>query len=166
MIDVNLIDVNRMRIGEVAAAAAVNAQTLRYYERVGLLPEPARRSSGYREYDVDTVRRVRFIKRAQDLGFTLSEIADLLALREQSETACEQVEARASATLERIGEKIHDLEQMRAALSQYVRSCRRGRPVAECPLLRALDRSVEEANGSSRVTRLASRSRPPRSTQR
>jgi DNA-binding transcriptional MerR regulator len=70
-----------MLIGQVAAAAAVNVQTLRYYERVGLLPRPARRASGYRTYTRDTVQRVRFIKRAQELGFTLGEIADLLAQR-------------------------------------------------------------------------------------
>lgn len=140
-----------MRIGEVAAAARVNVQTLRYYERVGLLPEPARRSSGYRDYDTGTVRRVRFIKRAQELGFTLAEVTDLLALREQSETACEQVEVRASAALERIVEKVRDLERMRSALSEYVSSCRRGRPVAECPLLKTLDRSLEESNASPRT---------------
>ena len=70
-----------MRIGEVAAEAAVNIQTLRYYERVGLLPAPDRHPSGYRSYARDAVRRVRFIKRAQELGFTLAEIGELLALR-------------------------------------------------------------------------------------
>ena len=133
-----------MRIGEVAAAAAVNVQTLRYYERVGLLPKPERRSSGYRAYDPQSVRRLRFIKRAQDLGFKLGEIGDLLALREQSESACEQVEARASATLERIREKIRDLESMRAALSEYLTACHSRRPLDECPLLRALDLPTEE----------------------
>jgi MerR family transcriptional regulator, copper efflux regulator len=134
-----------MRIGEVAAEAAVNVQTLRYYERVGLLPAPARRASGYRSYDVHTVRRVRFIKRAQELGFTLAEIGDLLGFRERSESACAQVEARASATLDRIAEKIRDLESIRSALSEYVNSCRRQQPLGECPLLRALDRSFEDA---------------------
>ena len=134
-----------MRIGEVAAAAAVNVQTLRYYERVGLLPQPARRSSGYRAYGADSVRRVRFIKRAQDLGFTLGEIADLLALREQSLTACEQVETRASAALRRIDAKVRDLESMRDALSEYVTTCQSRRPFGDCPLLRALDRRLEEA---------------------
>jgi Hg(II)-responsive transcriptional regulator len=132
-----------MRIGEVAAEAAVNVQTLRYYERVGLLPKPARRRSGYRAYDVQIVRRVRFIKRAQELGFTLAEIADLLAFREQSESACAQVEARSSTTLDRIDDKIRDLESMRAALKEYVICCQRRQPLEDCPLLRALDRSEE-----------------------
>ena len=132
-----------MRIGEIAAAADVNIQTLRYYERVGLLPEPERRSSGYRAYAPETVRRVRFIKRAQDLGFTLREIADLLKLREQSASACEQVEERASATLDRIREKIRYLESMEAALFEYVTACRRPQPLGECPLLHTLDRPVD-----------------------
>jgi MerR family mercuric resistance operon transcriptional regulator len=128
-----------MRIGELAAEAAVNIQTLRYYERVGLLPKPGRRSSGYRAYDPHTVHRVRFIKRAQELGFTLAEIGELLALRERSENACREVELRASATLARIAEKIRDLEIMRGALTEYVTACRGGRPLGDCPLLRALD---------------------------
>ena len=132
-----------MRIGEVAAEAAVNVQTLRYYERVGLLPRPARQPSGYRAYGTHAVRQVRFIKRAQELGFSLAEIGDLLALREQSQTACHQVEARASSTLDRINEKIRDLECIRRALSEYVDSCRKGPPRGECPLLQALDRSID-----------------------
>jgi MerR family copper efflux transcriptional regulator len=128
-----------MRIGEVAAEAGVIPQTLRYYERVGLLPPPFRRASGYRTYDAQTVRRVRFIKRAQELGFTLAEIRDLLGFREQSESACAQVEGRATATLDRIAERIRDLESMRSALAEYVTSCRRREPLDDCPLLRALD---------------------------
>jgi MerR family transcriptional regulator, copper efflux regulator len=135
-----------MLIGQVAAAAAVNVQTLRYYERVGLVPRPARRASGYRTYPPDTVRRVRFIKRAQDLGFTLGEIGDLLALRRQSVTACERAQARAAATLDRIAEKIQDLERMRTGLATYVNACRRSRPLVECPLLRALDHPDSEAS--------------------
>jgi Hg(II)-responsive transcriptional regulator len=134
-----------MLIGQVAAAAAVNVQTLRYYERVGLLPRPARRASGYRNYSRDTVRRVRFIKRAQDLGFTLGEIADLLALRRQSVSACERAQTRAAATQDRIAEKIRDLERMRTGLAAYVTACSRRRPLAACPLLSALDHAGDEA---------------------
>jgi MerR family copper efflux transcriptional regulator len=134
-----------MLIGQVATAAAVNVQTLRYYERVGLLPRPARRASGYRTYPADTVRRVRFIKRAQDLGFTLGEIADLLALRRQSVSACERAQTRAAATRDRIAEKIRDLERMRTGLTAYVTACSRRRPIADCPLLSALDYGGDEA---------------------
>lgn len=132
-----------MRIGEVAAEAAVNIQTLRYYERVGLLPTPARQSSGYRAYSANAVRQVRFIKRAQELGFSLAEIGELLSLREQSQKACHRVEARASTTLDRINDKIRDLESIRTALAQYVDSCRKGPPRGECPLLQALDRPTD-----------------------
>lgn len=134
-----------MLIGQVATAAAVNVQTLRYYERVGLLPRPARRASGYRTYPGDTVRRVRFIKRAQDLGFTLGEIADLLALRRQSVSACERAQTRAAATRDRIVEKMRDLERMRTGLAAYVTACSRRRPMADCPLLSALDYAGDEA---------------------
>ncbi len=128
-----------MRIGEVASAAAVNAQTLRYYERVGLLPAPERRASGYRSYDAETVRRVRFIKRAQELGFTLREIADLLAMRRESVSACKRAEARVARTLVRIESSIRDLERMRLALEEYAVACRERRSPDECPLLQTLD---------------------------
>ena len=134
-----------MRIGEVAARAAVKVQTLRYYEQVGLLPEPTRSASGYRAYDIHAVRRVRFIKRAQELGFTLAEIANLLAFRDDAGRSCAQVEARATATVDRITEKIHDLERMRVALSRYVAACQTREPVSECPLLTALETDPESS---------------------
>jgi MerR family transcriptional regulator, copper efflux regulator len=127
-----------MRIGEVAAEAAVNIQTLRYYERRGLLAPPTRRTSGYREYASADVQRVRFIRRAQDLGFTLQEIGDLLALQSQTAQSCGVVERRASVTLERIDAKIGDLKRMRTALAKYVNACRDQRSLESCPLLTAL----------------------------
>lgn len=127
-----------MRIGEVAAEADVNIQTLRYYERRGLLEAPTRRASGYREYGRDDVQRVRFIRRAQDLGFTLQEIGDLLALQTEAVQSCGVVERRASATLERIDSKINDLKRMRTALAKYVHACRDQRSLESCPLLAAL----------------------------
>ncbi|MGH7523016.1 MAG: heavy metal-responsive transcriptional regulator [Gemmatimonadales bacterium] len=127
-----------MRIGEVATEAAVGVQTLRYYERRGLLPKPRRHASGQRAYVPDVVQRVRFIKRAQDLGFTLDEIGGLLALWTDSIKSCKQVEHRAAATLDRIQSKIDDLEQMRDALTQYVNACQQRRSLEECPILRAL----------------------------
>src|SRR6267378_1367440 len=92
----------RMRIGELSAETSVSIQTLRYYERRGLLPAPHRRASGFRVYDPDTTRRVRFIRRAQDLGFTLQEIGILLAFWGHPAKACGAVEQRARDTLERI----------------------------------------------------------------
>ena len=117
---------------------AAAASALRYYERRGLLAVPTRRTSGYREYDHGAVQRVRFIRRAQDLGFTLQEIGDLLALQAQSSRSCRAVEQRSSRTLERIDEKINDLKRMRTALAKYVNACRDQRPLEICPLLTAL----------------------------
>jgi Hg(II)-responsive transcriptional regulator len=128
----------RMRIGELAARADVNIETLRYYERRGLLPAPARAASGYRAYAPDTVQRVRFIRRAQELGFTLHEIQDLLALWRDSADACNAVERRAGTALERIDGKIADLQRMRRGLGHYVAACQRHDPLDSCPLLREL----------------------------
>ena len=101
-----------MRMGEVARQAGVNIQTLRYYERRGLLPEPERGTSGYRAYDPDTVRLVRFIKRAQELGFTLREIDDLIELR-QSPRRGTEVRAVAFA-------KVEDIERRARASDQRI----------------------------------------------
>jgi MerR family transcriptional regulator, copper efflux regulator len=127
-----------MRIGKMAAEAAVNVQTLRYYERRGLLEPPSRLPSGYREYDDGALQRVRFIRRAQDLGFTLQEIADLLSLEGHAPQACRSVAQRASRALERIDEKIGDLQRMRRALASHVTACRDHDPHDDCPLLGAL----------------------------
>lgn len=127
-----------MRIGEVATQAAVNVQTLRYYERRGLLDAPRRAPSGFREYAPATVRRVRFVRRAQGIGFTLEEIRDLLALWADSSRSCRAVEKRATVTLDRIETRIKDLRRMRQALSQYVAACRDGKCLPECPLLTRL----------------------------
>lgn len=133
-----------MRIGELSSQAHVSIQTLRYYERRGLLPAPDRQTSGYRRYPPDAVQRVRFIRRAQELGFTLQEIDDLLALWADSTESCGAVEKRASSTLERIEEKINGLMQMREALNQYVNACRQRHSLATCPLLAALGEELEK----------------------
>lgn len=127
-----------MRIGEIASAADVSIQTLRYYERCGLLPPPERQPSGYRKYDVEVVQRVRFIRRAQHLGFTLQEIRDLLGFWTESIHSCGVVEERATMTLKRIDEQIRDLKRIRSALAKYVNACRDHESLDSCPLLSAL----------------------------
>src|SRR5512146_171004 len=127
-----------MRIGELATQAGVSAQTLRYYERRGLLEAERGATSGFRDYAATAVRQVLFIRRAQDLGFTLEEIRDLLGLWPDSSRSCPAVEARARATLGRIDEKIADLSQMRESLSKYVEACRKRAVVEPCPLLEEL----------------------------
>src|SRR2546426_458791 len=105
-----------LRTGELAAHAGVNVETIRFYERRGLLQDPRRRSSGYRDYPAEAVRVVRFIKRAQELGFTLREVQELLRLRDSQAASCADVRAAASATLKGIDRKVDTLRAMRAAL--------------------------------------------------
>lgn len=127
-----------MRIGEVATEAGVGVQTLRYYERRGLLPAPPRQDSGYRTYSASTVSRVRFVRRAQELGFTLEEVSGLLSLWPDSAKSCHAVQRRAAETLERIDSKVRDLRRMRVALARYVNACRDRSSLDGCPLLAAL----------------------------
>ena len=127
-----------MKIGEVAVRTAVGIQTLRYYERRGLLPAPQREESGYRNYDHDALRRVRFIRRAQNLGFTLQEINDLLRLWPDSARSCGAVEKRSAAALSRTRQKIRDLKRIEGALRHYVTACRQRGALSDCPLLRSL----------------------------
>jgi MerR family copper efflux transcriptional regulator len=131
-----------MRISDVARAAAVNVQTLRYYERRGLLPGPSRRPSGYRDYESETVQRVRFIKRAQELGFTLAEIGELLVLRQDTGHRPDgraRAAATAAAKIEQIDDKLRQLTAMRAALAQLVAACECDRAAIECPIIEALE---------------------------
>jgi Hg(II)-responsive transcriptional regulator len=137
------MDRETLKTGEVAAQAGVNVQTLRYYERRGLLKEPERRASGYREYPPDAVQLIRFIKRAQDLGFTLAEIEDLLRLRSDQESACTEVRAAAEAKIEDIEEKIRHLRAMKRALGMLVASCATEGSARHCPILEALDDGKE-----------------------
>lgn len=128
-----------LKAGQVAARAGVNVETLRYYERRGIMPRPKKRASGYREYGVDDVRLVRFVKRAQGLGFTLKEIQGLLRLRNSGRTSCDVVRASAQAKILDVEEKIASLRAIRSALSVLVASCRDDRTVRSCPILEALE---------------------------
>ena len=133
-----------LRIGEVAARAGVHIETLRYYERRGILHTPRRSSAGYREYPTDTVRLIRFIKRAQDLGFTLDEIEDLIALRHTSGARRGEIRALAASKLRAIAEKLARLEAMRDALSPLLDACACGGEAVSCPILEALDDANDE----------------------
>ena len=128
-----------MRTGMVAAEAGVNVQTLRYYERRGILAKPRRTGSGYREYTPEAVRLIRFIKRAQALGFTLDEIEDLLRLRDGGQASCAEVKAAAQAKIAGVDEKLASLQAMRRALASLVSSCARNAKKRSCPLLEALE---------------------------
>lgn len=128
-----------LKVGEVAQRAGVNLQTIHYYERRGLLPEPPRTRSNYRSYPPDAVVRVRFIKRAQELGFTLKEIEELLSLRAAPRARCGDVRARAEAKVHDIDERLRTLRAMRRALVQLIGECSGAGPVTDCPILAALE---------------------------
>jgi Hg(II)-responsive transcriptional regulator len=119
-----------LTIGQVARRARVGIETVRFYEREGLLNEPARRASGYRQYTEDVVARLRFIKRAKALGFTLKEIGELLALRLDPETSCAEIKDRAKAKIDDIQAKIRDLQQMGEALVTLTASCKGDGPTS------------------------------------
>jgi MerR family copper efflux transcriptional regulator len=133
-----------LTIGQVAHDAGVAVDTVRFYERQGLIPEPPRKRSGYRQYPAETVPRIRFIRRAKDLGFTLEEVAELLALRATSGRSCADVRAHASATIGRIEEKLRALEKMKSALSRLVATCTGRGSTRECPILESLEQLDQE----------------------
>jgi MerR family mercuric resistance operon transcriptional regulator len=128
-----------LKVGEVARQAAVNLQTIHYYERTGLLPRPPRTASNYRIYTDDAVQRVRFIKRAQELGFTLKEVKELLSLRAAPRSCCGDVRRQAETKLVDIEEKIGTLQAMRKALTKLIAECSGKGPVTACPILEAMD---------------------------
>ena len=128
-----------MTIGQVAKAAGIGIETIRFYEREGLIQDPPRRESGYREYSDDVVTRLVFIKRAQELGFSLQEIGELLSLKVHAETSCAEVRKRAEAKVTDIEAKIRDLQRMKRALMGLIGSCVASKPVTECPILEAFE---------------------------
>jgi Hg(II)-responsive transcriptional regulator len=137
-----------MRTAQIAEEAGVNIETLRYYERRGLLPEPQRLDSGYRAWGPDAVRTVRFVKRAQRLGFTLREIDSLLDLAAGGPENCEAARLLANEKLAQLDQKLAELSAMRDSLVQLVDSCARPRTQRECPLLHAFAAEDETRRGS------------------
>ncbi len=127
-----------MKIGQVASGAGVNVQTVRYYERRGLLPKAPRTPGGYRTYDPEVVARLRFIKRAQDLGFSLEEITELLGLRVEHGAACAAVEVKAKDKIVMVEKKIDELQRMKSVLTELSRACELRAPTSDCPILEAL----------------------------
>jgi len=126
---------SRFTIGTLARQADVAIDTVRYYERQGLLPAPPRRASGYRDYDAAAVERVRFIRRAKDLGFSLEEIGDLLALQDDRQHGVEGIKQRASKRLHELDRRIAQLTEMRDALAVLVAECPGSGEPAGCPIL-------------------------------
>ena len=116
----------------------MNAQTLRYYERRGLVAEPPRSPAGYRDYPPAAVDVLRFVKRSQELGFTLAEVEELLGLAKGGPQSCDAARALAQAHIAELERKIADLQRMRASLAALAETCRRAPARRSCPLLGAI----------------------------
>ena len=134
-----------MTIGELALAAGVPAATVRYYEQRGLLAPAPRTQAGYRVYDTDGVRRLRFIKHAQTLGFSLEDVRELLALRVTEPASCTRVEATTRHQLRHVRERIRELRRMERVLASLLRACEARQATDECPVLAALAAESPEA---------------------
>ncbi len=126
-------------IGQLAKKANVNLETIRYYERRGLLPEPPRNNSGHRQYSIKDLKRTEVIKRTQSLGFSLQEISDLLSLKVESGKTCGDVKQRVKAKLIDIEKKIETLQRMKEVLQKLETDCPGEGPLNECPILETLD---------------------------
>lgn len=127
---------NQLTIGQVALLAGVHKETIRYYQSLGLVPEPARPPGSVRRYGAETVARLRFIKRAQELGFTLQEVGKLLLLDDGQ--SCTATRALAGQKLSVIKERIADLNRMRRMLERLIGECDRGARPRGCPIIRTL----------------------------
>lgn len=127
-----------MRTSQVAERAGVNVQTLRYYERRGILPRPERLESGYRAYGADSVQAVRFVKRAQELGFTLAEVEILLELAAGGPESCDGAQQMAVHKIRQLDQKIASLRAMRDSLRRLIATCQLPRSERECPLIQSL----------------------------
>ena len=132
-----------MSIGQVAHRAGIGVETVRFYERRGLIDEPPRSAAGYREYPEAIVSRIRFIKRAKELGFTLKEIKELLSLRLDPTTTCAEVRSRAEAKIADIEARVRSLRKMKKALVKLTAACSGRGTSSECPILEALDQEKE-----------------------
>jgi MerR family copper efflux transcriptional regulator len=131
--------VETMTIGRLAETAGVNIDTIRYYERNGLLPPPSRRASGYREYAQADLDRLRFIRRSKDLGFTLAEITELLSLTSGRDADMRGVKRKAQQRLEHVDHKIKELQRVRRGLKKLIDNCPGHGELRSCPIVAALN---------------------------
>ncbi|WP_315738767.1 MULTISPECIES: helix-turn-helix domain-containing protein [unclassified Bradyrhizobium] len=128
---------SRLTIGDLAKRTGTKVETIRYYERIGLLPVPARTEGNYRTYDNDQLGRLSFIRRARDLGFSIDQVRDLLDLADQRDRSCEAVDVIAGQHLAEIERKISDLVALRDELADVIGRCKHG-TVADCRIIEAL----------------------------
>lgn len=133
---------SRLSIGDLAKRTGTKVETIRYYERIDLLPVPARTRSNYRSYDDGHLGRLSFIRRARDLGFPLDQVRELLELADQRDRSCEAVDVIARQHLAEVERKIADLNALRDELSDVISQCKHG-AVADCRIIRALAPAID-----------------------
>lgn len=133
-----------LSIGQIAHLVGVGVETVRFYERQGLLEKPPRKESGYRQYPLEAVLRLRFIRKAKEVGFSLREIKELLSLRLDNTATCEDVRGRAEAKILDIEQKIQALQRMKQALTDLTAACSTNAPVSECPILQTLEEKEQK----------------------
>ena len=136
-------NVDKFTIGKLARLAGVNIQTVRYYERAGLLHPISKTGAGYRLYGEGELKRLRFVRHAKELGFTLKEIKELMELRVDSPSACAEVLKRAEEKLRDVEEKIEKLNELRGILNELTTACRERTPTGECPILKSIEKGGE-----------------------
>jgi len=131
-----------LRIGEVAKKSYVSVETVRFYEREGLIALPKRNGSGYRQYPESVIKQIQFIQHAKTLGFSLKEIGELIKLKSTRDARCTSIKAKAKAKITDIQEKIDALERMKSALQPLVAKCKSLDPISDCPILNAFDEDI------------------------
>jgi MerR family copper efflux transcriptional regulator len=136
------ISMDSLTIGQLAKQTDIGLETIRFYERKGLIEDPPRRPSGYRAYPPDTVQRVRFIRTAKELGFSLKEIGELLALRVDPVESCAHVKTIAEDKITDIEQRIRTLQRMRKTLRNLVAACEAREATSDCPILDSLDKEA------------------------
>jgi MerR family mercuric resistance operon transcriptional regulator len=130
-----------MRIGKLAKQVGITVEAIRYYEKQGLIEEPLRNESGYRNYPEETLQRIFFIKKSKELGFSLKEINELLHLRYEPGTTCGDVKRKAEEKIIAIDNRINSLQKMKNALSELTDACSENGPASSCPIIEALTSS-------------------------
>jgi MerR family mercuric resistance operon transcriptional regulator len=128
-----------LNIGQVAKRTGVTVETVRFYEKQDLIAAPQRSDAGYRQYPPETVKRVQFIQHAKEVGFTLKDIGELLALRQKPGTSCADIKLCATQKIEEVDQKIHDLQRIRDALGRMIMKCSGRGDLSECPILEELE---------------------------
>ena len=142
-----------MTIGRVAKRAGVGVETIRFYERKGLIVQPPRRNSGFRYYSNTDVVRVRFIQKGKELGFSLKEIADLLSLEGNPQATCGDVKQRAEEKVRTIEERVRDLQKMKRSLVRLTAACSRGGSIEDCPILDCFEARMNNTRPTKRRSR-------------